>query len=83
MKSLYHYFKCNFPLPSPNEPLSREVPAITISKVNKEVTKVLKDSEDKDERRGTYQKYEDKAMMGNYAVMHRTSAGLCHFTLKV
>ena len=70
MKSLYHYFKSNSPLPSPNGPLSREVPAIAISEANKEVAKVLKDSEDKDgvKRRGAYLKYtpKDKAMIGNY-----------------
>ena len=83
MKSLYHYFKSNSPLPCPNGPLSREVPAIAISEANKEVTKVLKDSEDKDgvKRRGAYQKYtpKDKAIIGNYAVMHGTSAALRHF----
>ena len=71
MKSLYHYFKSNSPLPSPNGPLSREVPAIAISEANKEVAKVLKDSEDKDgvKRRGAYLKYtpKDKVMCGNYA----------------
>ena len=86
MKSLYHYFKSNSPLPSPNGPLSREVPAIAISKANKEVTKVLKDSEGKDgvKSRGTYQKYtsKDKVMIGNYAVMHGTSAAPRHFNNK-
>lgn len=86
MKSLFHYFKSNSLLPSPNRPLLREVPAIAISGANKEVTKVLKDSEDKDgvKRRGTYQKYssKDKAMIGNYAVMHGTSAALHHFINK-
>ena len=83
MKSLYHYFKPstgNSPLPSPNRPLSREVSAIVISEANKEITKVLKDSEDKDgvKRRGTYQKYmpKDKAIIENYAVMHGMSAAL-------
>ena len=86
---MYHYFKLstgNSPLPSPNGPLSREVPAIVISEANKEITKVLKDSEDKDgvKRRGTYQKYtqKDKAIIGNYAVMHRMSAALRYFKNK-
>jgi len=35
-------------------------------------------------KRGTYQKYtpKDKAMIGNYVVMHGTSAVLCHFNNK-
>ena len=89
MKSLYHYFEpstSNSPLPSPNGPLSREVPAITISKANKEITKVLKDSKGEDgvKRREAYQKYtpKDKATIGNYAVIHGTSAALCHFKNK-
>ena len=47
---------------------------------------MLKDSEDKDgvKRRGTYQKHtpKDKAMIGNYAVMHGISAALRHFNNK-
>ena len=47
---------------------------------------MLKDSEDKDgvKRRGAYQKYtlKDKAIIGNYAVMHGTSAVLRHFKIK-
>ena len=86
MKSLYHYFRSDSPLPSPNGPLSREVPAGAISEANKEVTKVLKNSEGQDgvKSRGTYQKYtpKDKATIGNYAVMHGTSAALRHFKTK-
>ena len=91
MKSLYQYFRKESPLPSPKGPLSREVPAGAISEANKEVTKVLKDSEDKDGvksrgtgSRGTYQRYtpKDKATIGNYAAMHGTSAALRHFKSK-
>ena len=91
MKSLYQYFRKESPLPSPNGPLSREVPAGAISEANKEVTKVLKDSEDKDGgksrgtgSRGTHQRYtpKDKATIGNYAAMHGTSAALRHFKSK-
>ena len=89
MKSLYHYFKPSSgdsPLPSPSGPLSKEVPAIAISEANKEITKVLKDIKDKEDvkRRGTYQKYtlKDKAMIGNYAIMHGTSASLYYFKNK-
>ena len=91
MKSLYQYFRKESPLPSPNGSLSREVPAGAISEANKEVTKVLKDSEDKDGvksrgtgSRGTYQRYtpKDKVIIGNYAAMHGTSAALCHFKSK-
>ena len=84
MKNLYHYFKRstgNFPLPPPNRPLSKEVPAIAISEAKKDITKVLKYSEDENgvKRRGTYQKYtlKNKAIIGNYAVIHGTSAALC------
>ena len=82
MKSLYHYFKPSSgdsPLPSPSGPLSKEVPAVAINKA-------LKDIEDKEDvkRRGTYQKYtpKDKAMIGNYAIMHGTSAALRYFKNK-
>ena len=85
MKSLYQYFEPttgNSPLPSPNGPLSRKA----INEANKEITKVLKDSEDKDgvKRRGTYQKYipKNKVMIRNYAVIHRTSATLHFFKNK-
>ena len=85
MKNLYHYFKrstSNFPLPPPNRPLSKKVPAIAISKANKDITtKVLKYSEDEDgvKRQGTYQKYtlKNKATIRNYAVIHETRAALC------
>ena len=47
---------------------------------------MLKDSEGKDgvKRRGAYQKYalKDKATISNYAVIHGTSATLCHFKNK-
>ena len=88
-EELYHYFKwstSNFPLPSANGPLSREVPAIAISKANKDIARVLKDSEDEDgvKRQGTYQKYtpKDKATIRNYAVMHGMSTALHHFKNK-
>ena len=51
MKNLYRYFKQsagNCPLPSPNGPLLSEIPAIAISEASKDITKVLKDSEDED-----------------------------------
>ena len=88
-EELYHCFKWsigNFPLPSPNGPLSREVPAIAISKANKDIARVLKDSKDEDgvKKQGTYQKYtpKDKGTIGNYAVMHGTSTVLHHFKNK-
>ena len=41
--SMFKYgFKRNCPLPSPNGPLSREVPVTAISAANKEVMKALK-----------------------------------------
>ena len=74
MKSLYHYFRSDSPLPSPNGPLSREVPAGAISEANKEVTKVLKNSEGKDgvKSRGTYQKYtpKDKATIAEQVLRY-------------
>ena len=48
MKSFYHYFRSDSPLPSLIGPLLREVPAGAISEANKEVTKAMKDSEGKD-----------------------------------
>ena len=90
MKSLYHYFKPSSddsPLPSPSGQLSKIVPAIAISEVDKEITKVLKDIEDMEDvkRRGTYQKCapKDKAMIGNYAIMHGTSAALRYFKKQI
>ena len=47
---------------------------------------MLKDIEDKEDvkRRGTYQKYtlKNKVMIGNYAIMHGTSAALHYFKNK-
>ena len=89
MKRLVSFFKPSSgdsPLPSPSRPLSKEVPAFAIRKANKEITKVLKDIEDKEDvrRRGTYQKYtpKDKAMIGNYAIMHEINAALHYFKNK-
>ena len=83
MKSLYHYFKRDSLLPSPTGPLSKEVPATTISAANKEVLECLKHSEDEKgaKKRGTYQKYSGdvKAKIGNYAAANGTSAAICYF----
>ena len=44
--SLFKYFKRNSPLPSPNRPLSREIPVTAISAANDEVMKALKMAKD-------------------------------------
>ena len=81
--SLFKYFKRNSPLPFPNGPLSREIPATAISAANDEVMKALKTAEDDKgvKRREMYQKYTDtaKAKIGNYALMHGATAALRHF----
>ena len=83
MKNLYHYFKwniSNFPLPSPNGPSSREVPAIAINEASKDIKKVIEDSEDEDsvELNREYAP-KDKATISNYVVMHGMNAALRHF----
>ena len=80
--SLFKYFKVSSssPLPSPSGPLSAEIPSTAINAANEEVLKALKASEDESgvKRRGSYQKYtaKEKATVGNYVLMHGTSAAL-------
>ena len=83
--SLFKYFKVSSssPLPSPSGPLSAEIPSTAINAANEEVLKALKASEDESgvKRRGSYKKYtaKEKATVGNYALMHGTSAALRNF----
>ena len=79
--SLFKYsFKRNCLLPSPNGPLSREIPATAISAANDEVMKALEDDKGV-KRRGPYQKHTDKekTKIGKYALMHGATAALRHF----
>ena len=79
--SILHYFKAKKALPSPEGPLSREVPSSSIQATNKNVTAIFESEAatgseagmgTKKGKRGTYEKYllEEKASMGNYAVLH-------------
>ena len=87
MKSLYHYCRSDSLLPSSNGPLSREVPASAISEANEEVSKVFKDSEDKNARndgiksRGTYQKHTPKTRQQSETMESCTEQVLCYAIL--
>ena len=86
--SLFKYFKplSKSSLPSPDGQLSRTVPSSSIAAANQEVLKLLplptvKDSPAQSvssgtQARGTYTKFtlKQKATVGNYAVLHGTSA---------
>ena len=80
-------------LPSPEGPLSHEVPSSSIQAANKSVSAIFESevatgSEagvgTKKGKRGTYEKHspEEKAKVGNYAVLHGTSAAIRHFKSK-
>ena len=80
--NLFKYFRASssspqVALPSPNGPLSREVPSTAISAANKEVEEVMA-SGSVTKKRGSYQKYtaKQKATIGNYALINGTSAAL-------
>ena len=82
--SILHYFKVKKVLPSPEGPLS---PSSSIQAANKNVSAIFESevatgSEagmgTKKGKRGTYEKYspEEKASVGNYAVLHGISAAI-------
>ena len=80
--NLFKYFRASssspqVALPSPDGPLSREVPSTAISAANKEVEEVIA-SDSVTKKRGSYQKYtpNKKATIGNYALINGTSAAL-------
>lgn len=82
--NLFQFFKASskspqVALPSPNGPLSREIPSTAICEANKEVEKTLKNEDTK--KRGCYQRYDgkQKAAIGNYALVHGTSVALRHY----
>ena len=81
--NLFKYFKSSssspqIALPSPNGPLSHEVPSTAISAANKEVEEVIASDSIVTKKRGSYQKYtgKQKATIGNYALTNGTSAAL-------
>ena len=76
--SFYKYFKPTNKsiLPSPEGPLSREIPLSHTEFANKKVTKVLSTELKK---RGVYMKYSHNARVGNYALLNGTSAAVRHF----
>jgi len=65
-------------LPSPDGPLSHEIPSTVISAVNDEVKAVVHQSTKK---RGCYTKFtpQQKAIIGNYALINGPSAAICHY----
>jgi len=65
-------------LPSPDGPLSREIPSTAISAANDEVKAVVHQSTKK---RGCYAKFtlQQKAIIGNYALINGPSAAICHY----
>ena len=67
-------------LPSPNGELSHIIPSSSIAAANQEVSKVLS-AISAPVTRGNYAKFtpKQKAAVGNYAVLHGTSAALRHF----
>ena len=91
--SILQYFKVKKVLPSPEGPLSREMPSSSIQVANKSVSAIFESevamrSEagmgTKKGKRVTYEKHspEEKASMGNYAVLHGISAAIRHFKSK-
>ena len=81
--SLDKYFKPlskRSSLPSPNSELSCVIPSSSIATANQEVSKVLP-AVSAPVTRGNYAKFtpKQKAAVGNYAVLHGTSAVLRHF----
>ena len=93
MMTLYRYFKPTKPssgsqLPEPDGQLSMTVPSTSIVAANQEVSKVLatEKSASGSEQRGirTYAKYtpKQKATIGNYSILHGTSAALRYFKTK-
>ena len=91
MTGLYKYFKPTKPssgsqLPEPDGHLSITVPSTSIVAANQEVSKVLATEKSASgssgsKQRGTYAKYtpKQKATIGNYSILHGTSAALRYF----
>ena len=87
--NLFRYFKVSSSspqvvLPSPDGPLSHEVPSTAISEANKEVEEVMMGSRDSGKKRGSYQKYtpKQKATIGSYALINGTSATLRRYAVE-
>ena len=88
MTGLYKYFKPTKPssgsqLPEPDGQLSMIVPSTSIVAMNQEVSKVLptEKSASGSKQLGMYAKYtpKQKAKIGNYSILHGTSAALRYF----
>ena len=72
-------------LPSPEGPLSHDVPSSSIAAANKRVAEVIDSKVTGTKKlRGSYEKYSpvEKATVGNYTVLHGTSAAMRHFKSK-
>ena len=79
MSMILKYFKpiVKSALPSPEGPLSRDVPSSSIEAANKSVIAVVESEEGAiKQKRGSYEKYspKEKATIANYTVLHGTSA---------
>jgi len=86
--NLFKFFKVTYSspqvvLPSPDGPLSHEVPSTAIAAANKEVEKVVVEGSTT-KKRGCYQKFtpKQKALIGNYALINGTSAAHRHYVGK-
>ena len=86
--TLYRYFKLTKPssgsqLLEPDSQLPMTVPSAIIVAANQEVSKILamEKSASESKQCGTYAKYtpKQKAIIGNYSILHGTSANFRHF----
>ena len=72
--SILKYFKLKNVLPSPEGPLSRDVPSSSIQAANKNIIALFESEAGttKGGKRGKYEKHfcEEKAIVENYAVLH-------------
>ena len=84
MSTILKYFKLivKSAQPSPEGPLSRNMPSSSIEAANKSVIAVVESEEGAiEQKRGSYEKYspKEKATTANYAVLHGTSAAIKEF----
>ena len=84
MSILNYFSKKDTPLPSPNGFLSAVVPSGAIKSMNKEVEKVITESNKEKRKRGPYAKFTDsqKALIGKRATEHGVTSSIRYFNKK-
>ena len=83
--SIFNYFsKKDTPLPLPNGFLNAVFPSGAIKSVNKEVEKVINESNKDKQKRGPYTKFTDlqEVLIGKRATEHSVTSSIRHFNKK-